>query len=336
MAASAVDAKAAVTTVTETQESKPKMLSVGSDVAFYGAANLKINGKAPKKIKKKVKTITSVTDVDHYYIPASYYEREAYDSYTAYRNAQNGYKYIAATDYYFTFQKAGTYTFKYYTYSYDTKWNDVPGKDYQSLDVTVTKTLHVQKYKVVKDTSIVKSITLGNAKYKNSQVRTAAGKTTSTYVKDQYLRGNSGKLKVVLNNNYKITSIVVLTYDAEGTQVKNKGKVTFGQYAKDDSYVSDYNPKYNRTNISLMKETKVYIAYQNKLTGEYTKYMVKKRDNGDTYVESEYKKYGDDRVYTGSSLGGNCSASYTFYKNNRQRKAGPVFMPICHVKIKVV
>lgn len=316
--ATEVDTEAAVTTVTETKEYQPSIVSVGDHMNLNSAANLKINGKAPKKIKKKVKAIYAVTDSAAYYIPASYYDREAYNTYADYKNAQNNFKYYAATDYYFCFQKPGTYTFKYYTYSYSAKWNDVEGKDYQSYDIEVKKTLHIKKYKVVKDTNIVKSITLGNAKYKNTRVSTAAGKTTSTNVKNQYLKGNSGKLKIAMNNTYKITSIVVLTYDAEGdpvyTQVKNKGKVTFGQYARDDSYVSTYDAKYNRTNLSLMKETKVYIAYQNKLTGAYTKYTVKTRENGDTYVENEYKYYGNDQVYTGTGLGGNCVVSYTFYK----------------------
>lgn len=316
--AGGVDAKAAVTTVLETEEHTPELVSVGSHTTLYNAANLKINNKAPKKMKKKVKTITSVTQADTYYIPASYYDREAYNTYADYRNAQNGYKYYAATDYYFCFQKPGTYTFKYYTYSYNTKWNDVPGQEYQSYDVEVTKTLHVRTYKVVKDTNILKSISLGNAKVKNSYKSTATGKSSNTYVKNQYLKGNSGKLKVALNKNFQIMSIVVVTYDAEGdpvyTQVANKGTVAYGQYAKDSSYVSDYDSKYNRISLKLMKETKVYIAYQNKLTGAYTKHTVKTREDGSTYVENEYKYYNNEEVYTGTGTDGNCVLSYTFYK----------------------
>ncbi len=316
--ATAVDTEAAVTTVTETKEEQPSIVQVGTHTNLYRAANLKINGKAPKKIKKKVKTISAVTDPATYYIPASYYDREAYDTYADYLNAQNNFKYYAATDYYFCFQKPGTYTFKYYTYNYSAKWNDVEGKDYRSYDVTVTKTLHIKKYKVVKDTNILKSISLGSAKVTNKKTGTLAGKSTSVAVRNQYLKGNGGKLKVVLNNTYKITSIVVMTYDKDGdpvyTQVKNKGRVTYGQYIRDNSYTSTNDSKYNRTDVCMLKVTVVYIGYQNKLTGEYTKYTVKKRDYGDTYVENEYKYYGNDRVYTGTGLGGNCKLSYTFYK----------------------
>lgn len=315
--AGGVDAKAAVTTVKETVEDRPYILSVGDEIAVYNAANLKINGKAPKKLKKKVKTIYSVTDSDYYYIPASYYDRAAYNTYTDYQNAQNGYKYISATDYYFSFQKPGTYTFKYYTYSTKTTRNKVEGKDYYSYDVTVTKKLNIKKYKVVKDTNILKSISLGNAKVTNKTTTTANQKTTGVYVRNQYLKGKSGKLKVALNSTYKITSIVVCTFDKDGkavyTQAKNKGKVTYGLYPRDNSYTNENYPIYNSISKGLMKETIVYIGYRNKLTGEYTKHTVKKNNDGSTYVESEYKYYGNTQVYTSNGTGGNCVLTYTFY-----------------------
>ena len=216
---SGVDANAAVNTVTEKDDKVPQIYEVGNSISLYDVSGLKINGKKVSKMKKKIKTIVMDQDKKGIYIPASYYSQSAYDSYTAYYNAQNGFKYVATTDYNFTFKKAGTYTFKWTTYNVSSQWIDVPGQTYQVLDVKVTKILHTQKYKVVKNATVLKSITLGKAKYTATRTAKADQSSSGTSVTNRYLKGNSGKVKVSLNSPYKVMSIIVKTYDAEGNAV---------------------------------------------------------------------------------------------------------------------
>ncbi|MBE5881979.1 MAG: hypothetical protein E7289_06725 [Lachnospiraceae bacterium] len=311
-----VDAK--VTTIVEKDVQTPSIVEVGDSVTYYDVSGMKINKKSVKKMKSKVKNIVLGSNSTGVYIPASYYSQNAYSSYTAYLNAQNNFKYIGTTDYEFTFKKTGTYTFTWYTYRTSTSYVQVPGKDYGSYDVTVTKVAHTKKYKVVKNSNILKSITLGKAKVTSSRTAKDNGSRSGTTVANYYLSGSSGKIKVSLNSPYKVMSIIVKTYDAEGNavyqQVKNKGKVVFGKYVRDDSYIDSYDSKYNSITKDLMKETEVYIAYKNTFTGEYTKHVLKTDAYGRQYVECQYKYYNDPQVYTGNGTGGNCVLSYTFYK----------------------
>lgn len=147
----------------------------------------------------------------------------------------------------------------------------------------IIKVVRQEKYKVVKTSaSAVKSFQLGNAKYSSSASNGAYTYSSSSTVAP-FLSGKSGKVKIKMNKNYKLMSIIMMTYDANGnevyTQVKNNKKVTFGQYPY--SYKSSYS-----TRSDLYKTTRIYVSYKNKHTGDYTKFEVKKDAAGNSYVQS--------------------------------------------------
>lgn len=309
---------AETTTVTKTEQHTPIVESVGSDLSLSYVTNLKINGKSIKKMKKKVKTITTDTYQEGFYFPASYYTSEdAYGSYEKYKQAKDNYKYKPAYSYSLNFLKEGTYTITYDKYSYDTSSVNVPGKSYNRRDVTITKTTHTRKIKVLKSTTAITSIKLGKSTW-SSKTSNSASSSSRKSVVNHYLTGTSGKLSVKANKNYAITSIIVVTYNGEGdpvyTSVKNNQTISYGQFVMNDSYTSSTNSIYNRINKSMYKPTKVYVSYRNKFTGAYTTYFVKTRSDGSTYVEYESKDADDIAITKGTGLYGSCHSSFVFYK----------------------
>lgn len=198
--------------------------------------------------------------------------------------------------------------------------------------VNVIKKVYTDKIKVIADNSIVKSVQLGKSKITASK-KNSKYSNSGTYTSSKFLSGKSGKLTVKMSNsNYKITSIVVKTYDAQGKAVyalvKNKKKVNFGMNKVIDSYDNGYGYAYSRT--SMYKPTEVYINYQNKFTGEYSKInKIYKDQYGNYSVDYEYKYANDDKktVVVGGGTGvvtkpsndyssgnGTCQRIYTFYK----------------------
>ena len=300
MLSDGTEAKAAVTTVTKTDISTPEINYVGYSISVTGS-NIKINNKAVKKSKKKVRAILTDEDPTYYYIPASYVDsREYYNTAADYEKAQNSYSYKAAKSYTFVFKKAGTYTFSWDSYDYEIDYVQVPGKTYYVRNVTVEKTTHVRKIKVLKDGNVLKSIQLGKAKVTN---KASYGEASDSYktVSNKYLTGTSGKLNIKLNSNYAITSILVMTYDKEGNQVyqqvNNKSTVTYGDYLYDTTtYNVETGVDMNKKNFvkSLMKKTVVFIGYRNKFTGDYSKYTIKTDAQGEKYIEAEYLYAGKD------------------------------------------
>jgi len=301
MLAAGTDAKAATTTVTESYEQTPEVMNVGDTYNIYDGINVKINNKAVKKSRKKVRAILTDKENAGCIIPASYYEREFYNSVADYEKAKDNTTAKATCDYTFVFKKAGTYTFTWERYYSRARWVDVPGQTYKLRNVEVTKYVYTKKIKVVKDASVIKSIKLGKAKYtynrKNSET-----KNSSTVVVNKYLTGTSGKLDVKLNSNYQITSILVMTYDKDGNQVyqqvNNKQTVAYGLNKYDTTLYNvetgvDMNKKSFKKN--LMKKTVVFIGYKDKFTGEYSKYTIKvDPTTQEKYIEVEYQNYGKD------------------------------------------
>ncbi len=300
MLAAGTDAKAATTTVTENCEQTPEVMEVGEVYPITDGINIKINNKAIKKSKKKVRAILTDKENAGCIIPASYYEREYYNSVADYEKAKDNTKAMTTYDYTFVFKKAGTYTFTWDKYYSSTEWVAVPGQTYKLRNVKVTKTTYTKKIKVVKDERVLKSIKLGKAKYTYSRKKSET-KSSGTTVVNKYLTGTSGKLDVKLNSTYEITSIVVMTYDKDGNQVyrnvDNKQTIAYGLNAY-DSTLYDVMPGVdkNKKNFSrqLMKRTYVYVGYRNKHTGEYTKFAVKEDANKETYCEVEYQRPGVD------------------------------------------
>lgn len=93
--------------------------TVGEETYLYNVSGLKINKKAVKKYKKKIKA--SVTDTDEsafdYQTKAYFKDSDAYAQYDDYRNATtNARKYLGSSDYILRFLKAGTYTVSWVRY----------------------------------------------------------------------------------------------------------------------------------------------------------------------------------------------------------------------------
>lgn len=128
------------------------------------------------------------------------------------------------------------------------------------------------KNKVVsKHTINVTATTTYNAPIKNA---TFAGKSTYFY---SVVSKKSGKFKVTMNKGFKLKSITMQTYDAQGKRVekkiKNNAKITLGEYAYKDENLNEYS--YDN-NISwsyyyythMMAETYIEVQYQNTKTKE--------------------------------------------------------------------
>lgn len=226
-------------------------------------------------------------------------------------------------------------------YARDNSWNlvtvtfkkDANGemKAYYS-PVNIIKKVYKDKIKVIADNSVVKSVQLGKSKI-TASAKNSNYSNSGTYTSSKFLSGKSGKLTIKMSNkNYKIMSIVVKTYDAEGKAVyaivKNKKKLTFGANKALDSYDNGYGYAYTRA--SMYKPTEVYINYSNKYTGEYSKInKIYKDAYGNYLVDYEYKNWGakEKTVVTGAgtdvvtkpnadyySENVTCQRIYTFYK----------------------
>lgn len=332
---------------------EPEIVRVGRTVYCGGVTGLKINNKATKKFKKKIKTVKTGTNAqDEQYRTKAHFANDS-DLYAS-QNAKDNehgeqvYKYYPATaNYDLTFLKAGTYKISYVRsvlesyrwndeydsatgkwvdiiekydqsnyewkkvtnvtwveagvqaeegfyqgangtkYAYDESWNNygwVPvslakaadGKThvkYQSKKIE--KVTHTKTYKVLnRGTEAVKSVKLGKTTQMDSTTYKEGGSTTS--VKRGLLSGNSGKLVVTMaDKNYKLTSILVRTYDANGkeiyTKVNNKKKVAYGNNIIKDEYVPTLpDDTYRRYRKTMYKPTDVLVFYQNKFTKEST------------------------------------------------------------------
>ncbi len=256
-----------------------------------------------------------------------YYQRSAYDRDDPYYGCDLGEYYISA-DGKTIYGRDESWNLVTVTFKKDAKGEQ---KAYYS-PVNVIKRVYKNKIKVIADNSVVKSVQLGKAKITASS-KNSKYSNSGTYTSAKFLSGKSGKLTIKMSNsNYKITSIVVKTYDAEGKAVyalvKNKKKITFGANKVLDSYDNGYGYAYSRT--SMYKPTEVYINYQNKFTGAYSKInKIYKDAYGNYKVDYEYKNSGDKEktVRTGdgtwvvtkpdndySSENVTCQRIYTFYK----------------------
>lgn len=322
MLAAGTEAKAATTTVVEKDDETPQVVAIGASTYVYGD-NIKINGKAIKKFKKKVRAIKYSENPTAYRIVASCYDREYYNSAADYAKASRA-TYKPAVGYDFYFKKAGTYTFTWDTYSCDYDWASVPGQNYGVRNVTIYKTTHTKSYKVVKDTNVFKYVKLGKAKYTYSR-KSSETSGSSTNVVKKYLTGTSGKLNIKTNSNYAITSILVMTYDKEGkavyTQVANKQNVAYGLNAYDttlQNVVAGVDKNKGYLNRDLLKRTYVYVGYQNKFTGAYSKFTIKTDAQGKKYIENEWKYAGageqvqKDTYYNYFYPDGNCYQTFVF------------------------
>lgn len=317
------DVKAFAATKVENQPQKLVKELVGTSYSFSNVSNLKINGKAPKKMKKKVKAIQTGNGTTYIRTGAYYTSESAYKNTAAYDAARNKYKYIKHYDYTLDFLKAGTYTITYDQYSYTTTYTSVPGKGYQLVTPTVTKSHYTYKFKIENSSNAIKSVKLG----KKAQITTSESrsnfKSTTKSTRNSFLTGNSGKLSIKTNKGYSITSIIVVTYDREGnsvmTQVNNNKTVVFGQYLKNNSYTSVWNPAYKYISKSMYKPTEIYVGYKDNFTGSYTKYyidgnrVVSEYTSGkENTVNTRYATIGDKDGYM--PYGGSCYKKYIFYK----------------------
>ncbi len=174
------------------------------------------------------------------------------------------------------------------------------------------KYVHTTSYKVLKTTNPVASIKLGKTNmYVNKSANKAYGSKASVVYR-KFLKGNSGKLTVKMSNkNYKLTGILVVTYDAEGNplyqKVGNKKTIAYGsQYLKRTRSGKDYYTgveTYSEVDTSMYKPTTIYIAYQNKHTGAFSKFDLVPIPNdpeGRVHIQTTYRYAGDteDRVAT--------------------------------------
>ncbi len=198
--------------------------------------------------------------------------------------------------------------------------------------VNAVKKVYKDKIKVIADNSVVKSVQLGKAKITASK-KNSKYSNSGTYTSAKFLSGKSGKLTIKMSNsNYKIQSIVVKTYDAKGKAVyalvKNNKKVTFGANKALESYDNGYGYAYTRA--SMYKPTEVYINYQDKFTGAYSKInKIYKDAYGNYMVDYEYKNWGEKEKNVVKGAGTDvvtkpdndsrpenviCQRIYTFYK----------------------
>lgn len=136
-----------VTVNAETKVNDTVVIEIGTSQDYYYVTNLKINGKAPKKLKKKVKSVEYSKNT-----PSSTYRTKNYFNTTsAYAtindyNKENGseaYKYYPAnSSWELDFKKAGTYKVSYTAYSYNDEY--IISEDDDGNDV-------IKKYNIQKD-----------------------------------------------------------------------------------------------------------------------------------------------------------------------------------------
>ena len=182
---------------------------------------------------------------------------------------------------------------------------------YQPLTYkTVTTT---SKIKVEKTYSpIVKSVKLGKSEisYGHSY---EDGADSHISVNNNFLSGNSGKVKVTMGKNAKLMDIVIVTYDKNGNAryklVGNNEKVTYGKYASTNKYLSSFgtaNSEYITSD--MFKKTEVLVFYKDKLNGGYV-------DIKSISYDSKTKSHKIIYTYksSSSSKAETCSTSYLLY-----------------------
>ena len=274
---SKIDAQAKSYAVTEKTKSYDKY-GVGS-IMYVSGSNIKINGKAVKKLKKKIKAVKRSSDpyaskayTGKYFSSSSYSGYKGnYEKYeAAYEKFYNTYKWKKSESYEFKFLKPGTYTISYQNYSTVTKYDCKKYSDSWDDPNRYTVGLiekHIIKVKVATNTSAIKSIKLGSAiySYKDSSKKYKSVETTK---KNPYLKAASAKLVVKANKGYSVTSIIVRTKDKNGNtiykQVKNKSKIPINTYkpqSSDKMYLNNSYP-----------ETEIYIGYKDNFYGTSTTY----------------------------------------------------------------
>lgn len=153
---------------------------------------------------------------------------------------------------------------------------------------------HVEVYKVVASTNILKSVKLGKSTNKSYTVGKEGGSTQSIK-RGKFLTGKSGKVTVSMGPDYALTSILARTYDADGNVeyklVKNKGTVTYGQNRSGSKSEEGASVTYETK--SQFKSTAIYVFYKDKTTGESTtvKSEGKDADGNQTFViEEKYQR----------------------------------------------
>lgn len=278
-----------------------QVVSVG-DTTEFSCVNIKIN----KKMKKNIKVVKTGSDPK-----AVVYHVKDYN----YETAKETSAFKKHTRYELTFLKTGTYTItvtRYHAPITGTPYI-VDGK-YTYRKEELSKLVTTYKFKVLKTDEKVASVQLGKAKISNKTTREKTGGYSKIKTEKPFLSGSKGKLTVKMaDKNYKIQSIIIATYDKKGDAiykaVKNKKSVTFGKYKQ----------KYYST--QLFKPTKVYISYKNMFTGAYTKWTVKKDEEGKpTIVHVKDKSSGGSNTYDTDPSDfdgdGSCAIGtpYTFYK----------------------
>ena len=170
-----------------------------------------------------------------------------------------------------------------------------------SKRITYTKE---EVIKVVDSKNILKSVKLGKSTYKNYTVGKEGGATISVK-RGKFLTGKDGKVTVKMGTDYKLNSIVAVTYDAENNReynlVKNNGKVTYG--VNKNAYKSEEGATYKYFYESMYKPTMIYVYYDNKTDGYGTTVKSQGTDaeGNQTYViedKSIYKDSETNKKYT--------------------------------------
>lgn len=307
VAFSGISADAATITKKPTVNSK-QTVTIGDTKSVNYVSNFKINGKAYKKYKKKVKVVQTCNDPDHWTnkgTKTKYIDDEFISDQEKYDQSQYNNKYISAQSYDIKFLKAGTYTISYDTYS-EGESKTVDSADNVSSTTTseLIKTTYKYTYKVVPTTSALKVFALGKTKYTYTTKNSGNKVNTKTVIKNKFLSGNSGKLSMKASSkNYAVTSAFVVSYDAQGKVVVsasgNGKKVNYGKYKKQgqrvyaktkvdangnviykkdaagkDTDEKEYDVVTTGKYASKYKPTTVYYGYRDKFTGDSVTFSV--------------------------------------------------------------
>ena len=320
VAFSGISADAATITKKPTVNSK-ETVAIGTQTSVNCVSNFKINGKAYKKYKKKIKVVQTHNSPKYWTnkgTKTNYIDDEFISDTEKYAQSQDNDKYISAQSYNITFLKAGTYTLSYDEYSTGES-KTVQNEDNVSSTTTyeLIKTTYKETYKVVPTTNELKVFALGKTKFTYTTKNKGNKVNTKEVIKNKFLRGNSGKLSMKASSkNYAITSAFVVTYDAQGKVVvtasgngkkvnygkyKSQGKTVYAKtkvdangdtvYKKDasgkDTYEKDYDLVTTRQYASKYKPTTVYYGYKDKFTGDSVTYSV---SNKTVYVKEKDDK----------------------------------------------
>lgn len=257
---------------------------------------------------------------------ASYYYMKTLDYATGW-TTDTEVKYYLKTDangveyYTDSYEGAGTKVFargqEWYSWIPATLTDDV--LTFKPMDYKVTT--HTLKLVVKNTDAIITSVKLGKASNTYSDQEFEGGYSYTRTVKP-FLSGKSGKVVVTPAKGIKIMDIVIQTYDKNGKPVyklvKNKKKVTFGQYKYKDSYQSEYS-NYRSTDTSLFKNTRVYVFYKDSATGGYTDITkIKKNADGEYVFTYNYRPNSAQPVQKKQTTVGYVPDyywnSYTFFK----------------------